>query len=81
MSEKPVSEKVNPVDEEHKGLLPISEKEHLLLILEAEDGKAVSAKFGPGWVALEPIPSNRWAILRVADMRGIVIAEQKTERE
>lgn len=74
------SVKVNPVaDQDSKNLLPISEAEHVNLILEATPENVIAARFGPGWVALESTLANRWAIRRIAEMRGITINSPKGE--
>ena len=44
--------------------------EYSALIREAVDGKVVAARFGPGWVALDDVPQNDWAIKRVMEMRA-----------
>ena len=48
----------------------ISHQEYSTLISNAVDGKMVSASFGPRWVSLtEDLPSNKWAIEMVKEMR------------
>lgn len=48
----------------------ITETEYVALIREAVDGAVIMARFGPGWVALDKIPENEWAIQRIEDMRS-----------
>ena len=47
-------------EEEHAALIRLSSREHPL-----------GCVFGPGWIALRCIESNKWAIRELAKMRGI----------
>jgi hypothetical protein len=48
----------------------ITETEHVALIREAVDGKHLALRFGAGWVLLEDVPENEWAIQRIKEMRA-----------
>ena len=48
----------------------ISTDESVALIRASTRDHVVQCKFGPGWVALLPVESNRWAFNLIRDVRS-----------
>lgn len=54
----------------------ITESELLTLINESTSDNYLALKRGIGWVMLECVPGNRWALRRIAEMRGIDLSKK-----
>lgn len=55
--------------------VPITEAELLQLTLESTNKNYISLAFGTGGTTLEVVPSNRWALKRIIEMRGIAVEQ------
>jgi len=57
-----------------KRLAPIrvSDRELEILIEASDDRKTIQLSFGPGWAAIDPIPSNMWALRLLEELRNPV---------
>lgn len=50
--------------------LMLTEAEHAGLIRGSSRDRWLECAFGPGWVALLPVESNRWAFNIIKDVRS-----------
>jgi hypothetical protein len=50
--------------------IKLQENELTQLMKESVNGKFANLSFGPGWVELNDTQENKWALLRIQEMRA-----------